>query len=87
MRLWVGVFIAFVACTAHAWGTQGHQVIASLAQAQLTAKAKAEIDKLLALEPVETLASISTWADEHHGTTSTSRRTPAPMTRQTLDRI
>ena len=30
----------------------------------LTAKAKAEIDKLLALEPGETLASLSTWADE-----------------------
>ena len=48
-----------------AWGEQGHQVIANLAAAQLTAKARAEVDRLLALEPGETLQSISTWADEH----------------------
>lgn len=40
-------------------------IIASLVQAQLTPNAKAEIDKLPALEPGETRASISTWADEH----------------------
>jgi len=51
--------------TARAWGTQGHQVVANLAQMQLSAKAKREVDRLLALEPGETLASISTWADEH----------------------
>jgi hypothetical protein len=49
---------------AHAWGSDGHQVIALIAQSQLTPKAKAEVDRLLALEPGETLASISTWADE-----------------------
>lgn len=40
-------------------------MIADLAQAQLTTKAKSEIGKLLALELGETLAAISTWADEH----------------------
>ena len=50
---------------ARAWGTQGHQVVANLAQAQLTAKTKREVDRLLSLEPGQTLASISTWADEH----------------------
>ncbi len=50
---------------ARAWGSQGHQVVANLAQAQLSAKAKREVDRLLAQEPGETLASISTWADEH----------------------
>jgi hypothetical protein len=54
----------------HAWGTEGHQVIASLAAAQLTPKAKAEVGRLLALEPGETLASISTWADEHRNPTT-----------------
>ena len=48
-----------------AWGTQGHQVIASIAQTQLTSSARKEVDRLLALEPGETLISISTWADEH----------------------
>lgn len=50
---------------AYAWGSQGHQVIAGLALAQLTPKAKAEVDRLLAQEPGETQVSISTWADEH----------------------
>jgi len=48
-----------------AWGTQGHQVIASLAWAQITPAAKMEVNRLLALEPGETIVSISTWADEH----------------------
>jgi hypothetical protein len=59
-----------VAATAHAWGTQGHQVIANLAYAQLTVKAKTEVDRLLALEPSATLASISTWADETRNKTT-----------------
>ena len=50
---------------AQAWGSQGHQVIAGLALSQLTPKARAEVDKLLALEPGKTLVSLSTWADEH----------------------
>lgn len=70
-----------------AWGAQGHQVVAKLAQAQLNASARREVDRLLALEQGETLASISTWADEHRnqppraGITSTFPGTPAPSTR------
>jgi nuclease S1 len=56
--------------TAHAWGTQGHAVIAILAYAQLTAKAKTEVNRLLAIEPGATLASISTWADETRNKTT-----------------
>lgn len=48
-----------------AWGSEGHQVVAAIASAQLTPKARADVDRLLALEPGETLESISTWADEH----------------------
>lgn len=33
-----------------AWGTEGHQVIALIAQSQLTPKARAEVERLLALE-------------------------------------
>jgi len=36
-----------------------------LAEAQLSPAAKTEFDRLLSLEPGQTLASISTWADEH----------------------
>ncbi len=53
-----------LALVAHAWGPQGHEVVATLAQARLTTRAQAEIDKLLALESGATLASISNWADE-----------------------
>jgi hypothetical protein len=56
---------AFVPQPALAWGSQGHQIIAALAQSQLTPAARKEVDRLLALEPGETLESISTWADEH----------------------
>jgi hypothetical protein len=70
VRSFLALVLILAASTAHAWGTQGHQVVASLARAQLTTKAKAEIDKLLALDPGETLASISTWADEHRNPTT-----------------
>lgn len=36
-----------------------------LAEAQLSPAARKEVDRLLAQEPGATLASISTWADEH----------------------
>jgi hypothetical protein len=54
-----------LSAAAHAWGTEGHQVIALIADKQLTAAARAEVDRLLAIEPGATLASISTWPDEH----------------------
>jgi hypothetical protein len=47
------------------WGAEGHQVIAKLAESQLTPKALSAVNRLLAMEPDATLASISTWADEH----------------------
>lgn len=50
---------------AFAWGSEGHQVIALIAQSQLTPSARAEVERLLASEPGATLATISTWADEH----------------------
>lgn len=56
---------ALLVTNAHAWGKEGHQVVASLAETQLTAKARSEVDRLLSLEPGATLQSISTWPDEH----------------------
>ncbi|MDT8992642.1 S1/P1 nuclease [Curvibacter sp. APW13] len=50
---------------AHAWGVEGHQIIAAIAQSQLQPAAAKEVQRLLALEPGATLVSISTWADEH----------------------
>ena len=61
----VGAVMATASVAARAWGSEGHQVIALIAQSQLTPKARAEVDRLLALEAGENLASVSTWADEH----------------------
>ena len=63
------VALSAFAINAYAWGPQGHQVIALLAEQQLTPKSKEHVQKLLALEPGETLASISAWADEHRNPT------------------
>lgn len=50
---------------AGAWGNEGHQIVALIADRHLTPVAKRKVQQLLALEPGATLASISTWADEH----------------------
>ena len=54
-----------VGAAAHAWGTEGHLVATTIADKQLTPAAGAEVTRLLAMEPGSTLASVSTWADEH----------------------
>jgi hypothetical protein len=48
---------------AWAWGRLGHRVISRLAEKQLTPKARAAIAELL--EPGESLADASLWADEN----------------------
>lgn len=47
-----------------AWGGDGHRIVARVAERELTPAARAEVTRLLALEPVATLESVSTWADE-----------------------
>ncbi len=67
---WAAVVFCAVACTlalpmpVYAWGADGHRIVARLAQGQLSPAARAEVTKLLALEPGATLESVSTWADE-----------------------
>jgi hypothetical protein len=46
-----------------AWGRMGHRAAAKLAEARLSASARAAVRSLL--EPGESLADASTWADEH----------------------
>ena len=58
------VCMAAVPMTALAWGGEAHRVIAEVAEGQLSAAAKREVTRLLALEPGATLSSVSTWADE-----------------------
>jgi len=49
---------------AHAWGAQGHRLVAEVADTRLNPAARAEVDRLLATEPGATLASIAPWADQ-----------------------
>jgi nuclease S1 len=66
LRFVVGLMILIAlenAMPAHAWGRLGHGVISRIAENNLNAKAKAAIAELL--EPDETLADASTWADEN----------------------
>ncbi|HUA63604.1 MAG TPA: S1/P1 nuclease [Verrucomicrobiae bacterium] len=44
------------------WGGEGHDLVARIAQAQLTAKVRAKIDAILG--PGVTIVSISSWADQ-----------------------
>ncbi len=48
---------------ARAWGRLGHRASARLAESRLSPRARAIIQELL--EPDESLADASTWADEH----------------------
>ena len=67
MRKVIGLILIACYMPIHAfgWGTQAHRAIATEAYAELSPKARADVATLLALEPGATLASISTWADEH----------------------
>lgn len=60
----LGLFVWAGGGVALAWGPEGHQVIAHLAESQLTPAARLQVDRLLALEPGATLASVANWADE-----------------------
>jgi hypothetical protein len=55
--------LALLAPDAGAWGTIGHRAASTVAQAHLTPTARAAVRDLL--EPDETLAAASLWADEH----------------------
>lgn len=58
------VALALGTSPAHAWGWLGHRLVGNHADSRLNPEARAEIDRLLAGEPLPTLAGVSTWADE-----------------------
>jgi nuclease S1 len=60
----IGTILASVPCrTALGWGRLGHRVAGAVAEARLSPAARAAVRELL--EPGESLADASTWADEH----------------------
>ncbi|HEV2538403.1 MAG TPA: S1/P1 nuclease [Frateuria sp.] len=49
---------------AHAWGPDGHRIVAELAQRHLSPAAEAQVERLLAPEHTCRLADVATWADD-----------------------
>jgi hypothetical protein len=64
LALLIGGLVAAMAGQAAAWSRLGHRASAKLAEARLSPRAKAAIAELL--DPGESLADASTWADEHN---------------------
>lgn len=59
------LFLAALApASALAWSRQGHELVGELAQRDLSPAAQQEVARLLAGEPVPTLAGVATWADQ-----------------------
>jgi len=57
---WAGLF----ATTSALAGTEGHEVVALVAERLLTPEVAKRVGVILALEPGATLASVSNWADQ-----------------------
>ena len=60
-RLLAALATALLPLLAHAWGQEGHAIVAELAQRQLNANAALALQDLMG--PGVSLASVSTWAD------------------------
>jgi hypothetical protein len=56
--------LASLPLRAHAWGAEGHRLIAEVAERGLSAPARREAQRLLDLEPGATIVSVATWADD-----------------------
>jgi nuclease S1 len=50
---------------AHAWGPEGHSIVAEIAQRRLTPEAAAKVREILGENA--SLASIASWADDYRG--------------------
>jgi hypothetical protein len=64
LRFWKSVFLVaivfYIPLQSMAWGVLGHRIVAEIADSYLTAKARAEIKKILG---TESLAMTSNWPD------------------------
>jgi hypothetical protein len=58
------ILVALSSAQAMAWGSEGHRVIAEIAEQYLEPTAARQARDLLAIENATTLSSVSTWADQ-----------------------
>lgn len=66
------------ALPAQAWSLAGHRIVAELAAAELTPRARVEVARLLAGEPEPTLAGVAGWADTLRETDTARGKATAP---------
>lgn len=65
MRIFISLlFLLCFTPRALAWGREGHQIVAELAQRELSPAASEEVQRLLALEHASSLADIAAWAED-----------------------
>ena len=65
------LLLSLVACApAQAWNGYGHRLVARLAEPHLEPQARAEVQRLLALEGASTMADVASWADDLRATDS-----------------
>src|SRR5260370_21390068 len=62
----IAAFLSLLLSTASAfaWGSEGHRIVAELAEQYLEPGTARQVRELLAIENATTLAQLSTWADE-----------------------
>jgi hypothetical protein len=48
----------------HAWGAEGHRIVAEIAEQFLEPETARQVCRLLATDGLTTLAEVSTWADQ-----------------------
>jgi hypothetical protein len=64
-RLLVALLVSLISATqAWAWGSEGHRIVAEIAEQYLEPATAREVRDLLAIENATTLAEVSNWADE-----------------------
>jgi hypothetical protein len=61
------VLLIFSPASAFAWGRDGHEIVAAIAQSMLTPKASTQADALLAAAGGESFVTASDWADRIRG--------------------
>lgn len=63
-RVLLLLFAYTLAGSAWGWGGEGHEIVARIAESELSESAKHRVDQILALEGSTSLAQIASWADE-----------------------
>lgn len=65
LRFVASALLAGALSSAYAWNAVGHEVVAAIAQKNLTPTAKEEADRLLKVVGTEDFINVATWADEN----------------------